>query len=838
LNIYLPPKASKSKALAKISTLVSDHKNVVVVGDFNIDSSRQSTELMELECLMIERNLTWALPKGTPTRVGNQRNSAIDHILAGTEIGYRTSIVPSTHSDHVTTSLTMEMEVPKANVSSSKQVRKTTPHTINKLNEILQNTKWDFLNHNWSPKEKFERFIDVLDHALNAACPFQSQKITQKKCNPWFNEELRKFKKRKQKLLRKTLKNRTDLNHEAYIQYRRYYNQQVKMAKHQFYEKQFEEADGNGSKTWSIANELLERKQKDSVYPEFFKVKGANINDDECIANEFNVFFRNIGDSLASEIEKSKLGFREHLEKNEKPKSKFIFRQVLEDNIEKIVKKMKGKQSSSFDGMSNKLLKAIIHNLKKPLTKLINLSLESGYIPPTWKRAKIVPLFKTGEKENMGNYRPISLLPTLSKVIEKVVYHQLIGYLESNNILYKQQYGFRQKHTTEDALHKLISVVTKAKHQKKQALSVFIDLKKAFDTVNIPILLDKLKYYGIDNQELAWFHNYLSQRTQGVSYKNISSTLLHTIMGVPQGSILGPLLFLIYINDLPAGVEFTTLLFADDTTLTLVGPNLLELYEKANNELESASDWFRSNKLSLHPKKTRFLHYFPGKNVIPELQIMKQSIQRIGDNENENSFKYVGVHLDENLTFKEHIKYTGNKIMKVSYLINRQKKNVPRKTKKLLYNGLIRPILEYGINIYSSANNSNLKSLKIMQKRIVRTVAGAKYNEHTTPIFKNLGLLPLDNLIELNKLKLGHKIVHNSLPQSISEHYERAVGGITRGTNLLKLVKPLCKTSLLQRFPMYLIPSTWNLYLEKNPHPDPKLHIFTKTAQKTMLENL
>jgi hypothetical protein len=841
LNSYIPPKACKSKAITKMANLIGNCKDIIVLGDLNIDACRQSPELVELECFMIEKNLTWGLPKGTITRIGDTsrtRHSAIDHILTGTDIDFSTSRIDTTHSDHLTTSITLEMEVPNINQIVSKQVRNTKPQAIDKLNKALANINWDFLELKGSPKEKFDRFLDVLQRELNNACPFQSQKLTPRKCNPWFNDHLLKCKKRKQKLLRKTLKNRTDANHEAYIQYRRYYNNLIKTAKHQFYEQKFEEVEGNSAKSWSTANELLERKQKDTNYPDSFEVKGSRVSSEECIANEFNEFFRNIGDSLAKEIEVSKINFQDYLEKNEKPRGGFGFKRISETDIEKIVKKMKGKTSSSFDGMSNKLLKAIIHNLIKPITSLINLSLQTGYIPPAWKCAKIIPLFKSGNKENMSNYRPISLLPTLSKVIEKVVYHQLINYLEANSILYNQQFGFRKGRTTEDALHKLIAIITKAKQQKEHALSVFVDLKKAFDTVDIPILLQKLKFYGISNQELAWFENYLSGRTQRVSFKNASSGLLDLIMGVPQGSILGPLLFLLYINDLPAGLELKCILFADDTTLTLVAPDIKELYEKANSQLEAASDWFCSNRLSLHPKKTRSIHYFPGKNEIPDLTIMKQKIQRIGDEREESSFKYVGVLLDENLNFKEHIKYTGNKIMKISYSINRQKRNMPRKTKKLLYNGLIKPVLEYGINIYSAATNSSLKPLKLMQKKIIRTVAGAKYNDHAAPIFKKLKLLPMDNLIELNKLKLGHKIAHSNLPKAILEHYSKATGGRTRTTNDLKLVTPLCKTSLMQRFPLYSIPSTWNLYLNDNPQPNPKLNPFTLKVQKQMLEKI
>ena len=273
---------------------------------------------------------------------------------------------------------------------------------------------------------------------------------------------------------------------------------------------------------------------------------------------------------------------------------------------------MKPKLSSGEDFISTKLLKEIAPVIITPLHYLINLSLETGFVPSEMKLAKVVPVFKEGNCHEYTNYRPISLLNSFSKLLEKIVSKQLIRFLHINQIIYKHQYGFRAGHSTSHSVLHLTDEIYKTLNQKPsgKTLTVFIDLKKAFDTVDHKILLEKMDIYGIRDSANLWFKNYLYDREQFVSINGIQSEKKKIRCGVPQGSVLGPLLFLLFINDLPNATTFLTLLFADDTTFQVSDQDPNKLFDIANSELEKASAWFTANKLTLNVKKNKIHDIF------------------------------------------------------------------------------------------------------------------------------------------------------------------------------------------------------------------------------------
>ena len=262
------------------------------------------------------------------------------------------------------------------------------------------------------------------------------------------------------------------------------------------------------------------------------------------------------------------------------------------------------------------MLKDSAEIIAYPLTKIINFSLINGCVPNEWKEARVIPLFKAGKSDNMDNYRPVSILPVVSKILERAVHIQLYKFFADNNLLNPYQSGFRKRHSTETACISLVDSIRRGMDQGMLTGSVFIDLRKAFDTVNHDLLLAKLYDYGVTGGELDWFKDYLSNRKQLVDFHNAYSEPLSLTSGVPQGSILGPLLFVIFVNDLPNAIKScSTLMYADDTVIFYTGKSINEIENVVSADLSMLNSWLNVNKLFLHVDKTRMRSFWLGKTI-------------------------------------------------------------------------------------------------------------------------------------------------------------------------------------------------------------------------------
>jgi len=330
----------------------------------------------------------------------------------------------------------------------------------------------------------------------------------------------------------------------------------------------------------------------------------------------FVTFFTNIGLKYANDIPNS-IHRYDHYLKNKNNTNMFMA-PTDQNEIIRMIDLLKRKHSSGHDNISSALLKDIKSEIAKPLTILFNKSLSEGCVPDDMKLAEVIPIFKAKNREHLNNYRPISLLPTFAKLIEKLVHKRLYNFLSSQSLFYPSQYGFRPQHSTNHAVHEFIDNTIQSVENKKHTLSVFLDLSKAFDTIDHTILINKLNWYGVRGRALDWFKSYLSRRKQYVQYYKSSSDTLTVPCGVPQGSVLGPLLFIIYTNDLPNCLtDSKAILFADDTTLYISSKSIPQLYRSTNIELESLNDWFRANKLSLNVSKTHYVVFKFSKAQIP-----------------------------------------------------------------------------------------------------------------------------------------------------------------------------------------------------------------------------
>ena len=498
------------------------------------------------------------------------------------------------------------------------------------------------------------------------------------------------------------------------------------------------------------------------------------ITENNEIANCFNNFFSQIGPTLANTIQSPhNKSYKDYLTQN--ISSVFSFEMVTKDDIFKLINGLKSKSSTGHDGLSTIMLKYISKDILDILTHIVNQSLCTGIFPDSLKVAKITPIFKKENPHITDNYRPISLLPAISKIFEKVAYKQVYAYFIENDLLYDSQYGFRKLHSTELAALEITDRISTQLDQGKLPLAIYLDLSKAFDTIDHRILLDKLDYYGIKGTSLTWFKSYLSNRKQYVEYNNTTSSFADVTTGVPQGSILGPLLFIIYMNDIAHVTDkFHSILYADDTSLIEplctfnadINRNSSSLSDAINNELNLITDWLALNKLSLNAKKTKMMiFHHPQRNIsaiVPKLQINNSNIECVKE------FNFLGIVLDECLTWKSHIQKIAGKIARVIGTINRLKRFLPCEILKMIYSALIQPHLNYGILLWG------LKAKRIikLQKWALRAITCSKYNAHTDPLFKRLHILKVSDIYNLTALKFYHKYKKDKLPKSFRDLFK------------------------------------------------------------------
>ena len=388
--------------------------------------------------------------------------------------------------------------------------------------------------------------------------------------------------------------------------------------------------------------------------------------------------------------------------------------------------------------------------LSKPLSDLINKSVENGIYPSKLKHAKIIPIYKKGDETDPTNYRPISLLSVFNRIFEKMMYNRLKYFLEKQNVLYQSQYGFREKHSTQHAILDIVNQIHTNMNNKMYSCGVFIDLQKAFDTVDHLILLRKLEHYGVRGIINDWFSTYLLDRIQTTQIGPGISNKDQMLTGVPQGSVLGPLLFLIYVNDIyKSSNKLTFYLFADDTNLLYADKNLKSLENIVNIELSKICNWLTANKLFLNIKKSYYVIFHPYQkkpNYQVELKMLDTSTNTYAFLEQKSCVRYLGILIDSNLSWKDQINHIAAKISQLIGVIAKLRHFVPTHTFLNIYRSLILPHMSYGIVVWGHAGQTHLDKLLKLQKRALRMIYFGQYLSHTIPFFCSSDILPINML--------------------------------------------------------------------------------------------
>ena len=629
------------------------------------------------------------------------------------------------------------MPCTKTRVTSDiKPKRNFSQFNLRRFKEALGLCTWNNTLSNNDVNNSYDNFWNDFHTLFELHFPLIKVKFNRNvhKKNNFMTNGLLISRATKNTLHKKAIINPT-LYNEHYKKYRNIFNSLIRISKQKSTDENFRKHAKSPKRTWDLLKETTFGDKSFNNISEI-NANGELKSTPKDISEEFNNFFTNIGQSISNNVTPTLTNPESYINDFDPSKAKFNLGNTGQIHVMDIIKSFESKASLDIDGVSLKLIKFVAYEVSRPLSHIFNLSLEKGIFPENLKSSRTVPIFKCGDPKLCDNYRPISLVCTISKILEKMVHTNLINHLEINDLLYKHQYGFLKGRSTEQNLLHVVNFISNALNSGNFCKGIFLDLKKAFDVCSHYILFKKLKKLGVDGIALDWFTSYLSNRKQRVDINGHLSNEKFINISVLQGSILGPTLFLCYINDLFTVTNLATFLFADDTSCLAEHNNLPDLINFVNTELQKIANWFRSNKMAVNISKTKFIifrtkgkkidisdtpvlfnnndingHQDP-KNIFKLERVFLENI-----NPDHQTYKLLGVHFDEYLNFDKHSSYICAKLSRSLYCIKRVSNKLSKKSLLSLYYALIHPHLLYCINILSCTSKSNLLRMQKMQKK-------------------------------------------------------------------------------------------------------------------------
>src|ERR1700733_12446075 len=721
-SLYRPPDGNLElfhSELEKILNVVDKIKGTAYIcGDYNLnllnlDTHKQTEDFFNLMSTFLFRPLIQA-----PTRITSSSSTLIDNIFTNSlSTKECPGILIADISDHL----------PVFTIIASKPLNIGKPKYItyrHKQTNALLNFTNDLAKEEWTetlslkdPDHILLSFKSKLLNSYNNNYPLitRKAKIYKTKLKAWMSPSLIKSCKTKNKLYKTYLQLKTNSSLIKYKTYKNKLTNILRECEKHYYANMLELHKNNLKETWKVIKTVLSHHTTNYTNIPLM-INGILVDDNLMIANEFNQYFAAIDPKMAANVPPTNLSHTKFLD-NHNPKTMFL-KPATPEEISDIILNLKDTTPYDYNELPIDIIKKISMNIVEPLTHLFNQSFLSGIFPKDMKQALISPIYKAGDCYDVANYRPISKLSCYSKMLEKAMHNRLLAFLENDNLLYNKQFGFRKNHSTIYAVMEVIDKITEAIDNRQFTIGVFLDLSKAFDTIRHDILINKLEYYGVRGIPLDWFKSYLSNRTQQVRIGTTLSTIVSILCGVPQGSILGPLLFLVYINDITkCSTKLLMYLFADDTTVFITASNYLNIMAEMNDELKLLTEWFNANLLSLNANKTNYMVFSSSNKIIESnlnhnIIINNKIISRVSQT------KFLGIIIDEHLTWHPHITLVKNKVAKIIGIVKKLKYTLPSRTLKTLYNSLILPHLSYGNIIWGGGYKTTLMPILILQKKL------------------------------------------------------------------------------------------------------------------------
>ena len=656
-GIYRHPNGNVSHFISDLEAVlnhIDNDKTTVLVGDMNIDIIKFSNEdvVSYVTTLMSYGYLPYIT---LPSRITDFSMTCIDHIFVRLNrrekvLNILSGLFYCDISDHLPSFVSI-----KHNNTCRKDERPITRlfGEKNMANFVrgMETENWNEIYINGG--DYYTKFITIVLRIFQQSFPVVRVSRKRWQDKPWMTKALKISIKRKNKLYKACLVHPGNTIHEKYRTYKNILRKGLKEAEIMYYEELFDNHKNSVYNLWKSLNPIINPKRGKSFTPVNKLILGQRVVvDKQEISNSMNEHFCNIGNKLQSGIPDYGHKYRDYMP--QRINNSFYLQPITTDDILLEIKRLKHNKSPGHDLIGSKVVKLCPEIFAMNLAKIYNWGIENGKYPDDLKIAKVIALYKKGVKFDPNNYRPISLLSLFDKIFEKILCRRLVSFLEQNKILYCYQYGFRKLYSTVLALIEITDYIKRLLDEKNYVISVFIDFKKAFDTVDHEILLYKLECYGIRGLVNDFFRSYLTNRRQYTVINGVNSELRTVSCGVPQGSVLGPLFFLLYINDLYKSIGHESVrLYADDTAIITSNNNLDIAQQQAREMFTKLYHWCVANKLSINNDKTNFvLFHMKNKPVPKHFECIQTDVMQIN---RVNSIQYLGMLLDEHLYWHEHV---------------------------------------------------------------------------------------------------------------------------------------------------------------------------------------
>lgn len=806
-------------------------KKAIICGDTNIDLIDNSPKTRKYLDLMHSAGFT---PHITlPTRISGTSATCLDVIFSNLlENSPLPKIIIDDITDHFPVTCLFSISRKTYN-NCQRSSYLINDYTLSKFRVALQRQNLIFENDN--PDAYYSKLIQAINgtagHCFVDFTGRPRMKVPNKL--PWLSADLKKTNKTKNYLYKKYLLEKSEESLRLYKQIRNQLNSAMRRARKEYISNCLEQSQADSRKLWRILNNVVNYKpdaHRSIAYIQ--KQTGEKLCTPKEISTEFNKYFVSVGQTISNSLAMPEgKSYRDYLSLDY-PHSMFLD-PVTDSEVSCVFRSSLDKSSTDIDGLNSVIFAKVFDLIQASLTILFNLSFTSGIFPNGMKLAKVIPIYKKGKRADVSNYRPISIIPFLSKLLEKLFCSRLIDFLDNNHIISDAQYGYRKNRSTVLAAVDYYESITECLLRRQDVLSISLDLSKAFDSISHAILLEKLWAYGIRGLPHRWLASYLANRSQKTVICNISSEAEAITHGVPQGSVLGPILFLTYINDLTsASDKFKYIMYADDTTLLYPYDPGSNLSDMVNSELEKISDWLRCNKLSLNPRKTQSIVYSRtrgGGDCPLDLELDGVGLGFVSE------VNILGITFDVKLNFASHLENIKKKLSKNLGILFRTRKFITRSARRLLFHSLIYSHFIGGIEVWGGAAQYLIDPLIRKLEQGLRYVEVLPRRRSVLHLYRRHSVLKLHDLYVLQLLQLMYKAYYRQLPGNINDRFSNfRINRVSRQSAWNLAVKK--KTTRIQN----LRPSVCGPYLWNNLHvpirKNANIRLFKKKAKLHFLQ--